>query len=176
MEQQTNRSYVQMMLAAGKKSQRQPSRKLWGIGMDDVLLPFMVASNARGDTAIPRDALGAPLRLAVNDDGTAKFSKPNADGVTRPIVRVAKPISDHVKLMREGYVATLMRYTQDTQTEAADAYNAEIAEAKKAGAPIIASDAKTLKKAMDAQMQAAADEAEASTYGSHVGQPELVTA
>ena len=157
MEQQTNRGYIQQMLAAGKSSQRQPSRKVWALDLEGVLLPFMVASNARHDSAIPSDALGAPLRLAVNQDGTAKFSKSG-----KPVIRIAKPISDHVKLMREGYVASLMQYTTDTQTEAADAVKAELEAANKAGAPILASDADKLRKAIEAQMEEAADTAEAT--------------
>ena len=157
----TNRNYVKQMLALGKSSQRQASRKLWGIDMEGVLLPFMIASNAQGDSTIPSDALGAPLRLVDAGDGTAKFTKPNSEGVSRPIVRVAKPISDHVKLMREGYIATLMQYTATAQTEAADKVKAVVEDAVKAGAPIIARDAQLLRKATEAQMEAAADAAEA---------------
>ena len=40
-----------------------------------------------GDTAIPSEALGAPLRLGYNKDGTVKFSNSG-----KPVIRVAKEL------------------------------------------------------------------------------------
>jgi hypothetical protein len=45
-----------------------------------------------GDTAIPHEALGAPMRLVYNQDGSVKFSKAG-----KPVVKVAKDISDNVR-------------------------------------------------------------------------------
>ena len=78
------------------------SRKVWSIDLETVWLPFFTATNAMGDTAIPSDALGAPLRLAYNQDSSVKFSKSG-----KPIIKVAKDISDNVKMVRENFVISL---------------------------------------------------------------------
>ena len=75
------------------------SRKVWSIDLETVWLPFFTATNAMGDTAIPHDALGAPMRLAYNQDGSVKFSKTG-----KPVVKVAKDISDNVRLVRDNFI------------------------------------------------------------------------
>ncbi len=83
-------SYIAALL------QPQPSkptgRKVWSIDLETVWLPFLTATNVVKATAIPSEALGAPLRLQYEDDGEVKFSKTG-----RPVVRVAKEIADQVK-------------------------------------------------------------------------------
>ena len=82
-----------------------------------------------GDTAIPHDALGAPMRLAYNQDGSVKFSKAG-----KPVVKVAKDISDNVKLVRENFVAGLQTYANTVFNENGEAYKAQITKAVEAGA------------------------------------------
>jgi len=65
-----------------------------------------------GDTAIPSDALGSPIRLAFDKDGSVKFSKTG-----RPVSRVAKPISDSVTLIRQNFVANLQQYAEQVATD-----------------------------------------------------------
>ncbi|GAI99055.1 unnamed protein product, partial [marine sediment metagenome] len=75
------------------KNQR--GRRVWSIDLESVWLPFFTATNTTGNTAIPFDALGSPLRLAYEKDGSVKFSPAG-----RPVIRVAKEISQGVAMVR----------------------------------------------------------------------------
>ena len=81
-----------------------------------------------GDTALPSEALGAPLRLGYNKDGTVKFS--NAG---KPVIRVAKELSDSVKMVRENFVAGLQAYANGVATENPDGFKAEIEKSRQGG-------------------------------------------
>jgi len=107
-----------LLLPNGKKP---TGRRVWSLDLESIWLPFFTATNLQNDTAIPLDALGAPLRLAYAQDGTVKFSKSG-----RPVVRVAKPIADSVKLVRENFAANLVAYAEDV----AEAMEKSMAEAK----------------------------------------------
>ncbi|GAI96126.1 unnamed protein product, partial [marine sediment metagenome] len=85
-------NYIKSLLLPNPKT---TGRRVWSIDLETVWLPFLTATNTMGDTAIPSDALGAPIRLAFDKDGSVKFSKTG-----RPVSRVAKPISDNVTLIR----------------------------------------------------------------------------
>ena len=47
-------------------------RKVWSIDLETVWLPFYTATNTMGETHIAPDALGAPLRLAYDADGSVQ--------------------------------------------------------------------------------------------------------
>ena len=130
------------------------SRRVWSIDLETVWLPFFTATNVTGDTAIPHDALGAPLRLAYNKDGTVRFSNSG-----RPVIRVVKDLSDSVRMIRDNFTAGLMAYANEVATENPDGFKAEIAKAHEAGVPIITRDNAMLKDAY-ARMMAEQVEAE----------------
>ncbi len=118
------------------------SRRVWSIDLETVWLPFFTATNTMGDTAIPHEALGAPLRLGYNKDGTVKFSLAG-----RPVIRVVKELSDSVQLVRGNFTAGLMAYANGVITENPEAYKAEIAKSYEAGKPITARDNTMLQNA-----------------------------
>ena len=60
-------------------------RRAWSIPLQGVWIPFFTATNTAGETAIAAEALGAPLRLQRNPDGTPKFGNTG-----RPVIRVVK--------------------------------------------------------------------------------------
>ena len=130
------------------------SRRVWSIDLETVWLPFFTATNVTGDTAIPHDALGAPLRLGYNRDGTVKFSNSG-----RPVIRVVKDLSDSVRMIRDNFTAGLMAYASEVATENPNGFKAEIAKAHEAGVPIITRDNAMLKDAY-ARMMAEQVEAE----------------
>jgi hypothetical protein len=78
-------------------------RKVWSVDLEMVWLPSFTATNTIGDTRIPHEALG--VRFKHNPDGSVKFSKSG-----RPVIKVAKDISDNVKLLRENFVAGTDKY------------------------------------------------------------------
>jgi len=108
-----------------------------------------------GDTAIPSDALGAPIRLAFDNDGSVKFSKTG-----RPISKVAKPISDNVTLIRQNFVANLQQYTEQVATDRQKDYTKQVEMATIAGKPIITHDRAELDKAIQLQLEEAMRQAQ----------------
>ena len=129
-------------------------RRVWSIDLETVWLPFFTATNTMGDTAIPHEALGAPLRLAYNPDGSAKFSKSG-----RPVIQAVKEIGDSVRLVRENFIAGLQSYANTVITENTSAYKEQIKLAKEAGAPIINHDKEMLDEALAKAIQQALAEA-----------------
>ena len=129
-------------------------RKAWSIDLESTWLPFFTATNIMGDTAIPSDALGAPLRLAFDKDGSVRF---NRNG--RPITRLAKPISQAVSLVRENFVATLKDYAHNVAESQPEGYSAQIALQREAGEPIIQYERAEMDKAIQLQMAQAMAEA-----------------
>jgi hypothetical protein len=108
-----------------------------------------------GDTAIPADAMGAPLRLGYNADGSVKFSKTG-----RPVTKVVKDIADSVRLVKDNFTAGLLAYANGVITDNPDGYKAQIELAREAGEPIIAKDRANLDKAIANAMVEAVAEAE----------------
>ena len=122
--------YIKALLKPnGSKPQ---GRRVWSIDLESVWLPFFTATNTMGDTALSAEALGAPLRLAYEPDGTPKFSKTG-----RPVVRVVKDVADSVRLIRENFVAGLAAYTHGIVAECPDGYKAQVLAAQEAGRPIV---------------------------------------
>jgi hypothetical protein len=116
---------------------------VWGIDLETIWLPFFTATNTMGDTAIPADAMGAPLRLGYNPDGSVKFSKTG-----RPVTKVVKDIADSVRLVKDNFTAGLMAYANGVIADNPDGYKAQVEMAREAGEPIIAKDRANLDKAM----------------------------
>ncbi len=102
-----------------------------------------------GDTAIPSDALGCPMRLAYDKSGAVRFSQAG-----RPVIRVAKDISDNVRLVKDNFTANLINYAGQVMNQNTDAYKAQIELANKAGEPIAQHDRVELSKAIQAQIEA----------------------
>ncbi len=158
-------SYIQSLLVRnGKKAP--PSRRVWSIDLEAVWLPFFTATNTMGNTAIPSEALGAPIRLAYNQDGAVKFSKTG-----KPVTKVVKDLADSVRLVRENFVAGLQAYSNGVATENPDGYGAEVQKAQEAGQPIIANDSRKLSDAIAKQL-AEAMEAELKAKPEAVAEPE----
>ena len=163
-------NYISVLL------QPQPSkptgRKVWSIDLETVWLPFLTATNVVKATAIPSEALGAPLRLQYEDDGEVKFSKTG-----RPVVRVAKEIADQVKVVRENFTANLLSFAGAVARKEKDAYKAQVEAAQQAGAPIVARDNEALKAAYDALAENAEGKPEVSPNGAKPdAEPQPVTA
>jgi hypothetical protein len=118
-----------------------------------------------GDTAIPSQAIGCPLRLGYDKTGAVRFSQAG-----RPVIRVAKEIADSVRLVRDNFTANLINYAGEVMRDNAEGYKAQVEIANKAGAPIYQHDRAELSKAIEAQAVAQAEavakakaEAEAKT-------------
>lgn len=150
---QNTPSYIKALLKPTTKPEQ--GRKVWSIDLVATWLPFFTATNTMGDTAIPSDALGAPLRLAYNKDGSVKFSRNG-----RPTTRVVKSIGDSVRLVRENFVATLQQYTSDVVASHQEDYAIQIELAQEAGKPIMAKERADIDKAIQLQIEEAMREAQ----------------
>ena len=131
-------------------------RKAWSIDLETVWLPFFTATNTVGDTHLPPDALGAPLRLAYDADGSVRFSKTG-----RPITKVAKDLADTIRMVRQNFSAGLLGYTEQVIAKDKAGYKAQVELARKAGEPIVARDRANLDKAIAKAMEEAVAKAEA---------------
>jgi hypothetical protein len=134
-------NYIKSLLIPNGK--KPAGRRIWSIELEGVWLPFLTATNTMGDTAIPSDALGAPLRLAFDADGLVKFSKAG-----RPVTKVAKELSEAVRMVRDNFTAGLLSYANGVSTDNPEGYKAQLDMAREAGQPIIASDREKLDKAI----------------------------
>jgi len=124
-------NYVKTLLQPATR--KTASRKVWTIDLEAVWLPFFTATNVQGDTAISREALGAPLRLDKAKDGTVKFSTTG-----RPVIRVVSELSDQIRIVRENFTASLVNYAGTVAKENPDGYKAEVEACQNAGQPIVA--------------------------------------
>ncbi len=106
-------------------------RKVWSIDLETVWIPFFLATNVAKATAIPSDALGAPLRLAYDKDGEVKFTKSG-----RPSMKVATEVAAQVKTVRENFVANLQSFTGKVMSQEKDGFKTEVEAAQKAAEPI----------------------------------------
>jgi len=129
-----------LLMPNGKKP---AGRRVWSIDLETVWLPFFYATNTMGETNIPAEALGAPLRLAYNPDGSVKFSKTG-----RPVTKVAKELSDNIRLVRENFTASLQAYANGVIAENPEGYKAEVEKARQAGEPILTRDRQNLEEAI----------------------------
>jgi len=146
-------NYIKALLMPN--ASKPTARKVWSIDLEAVWLPFFTATNVTGDSCIPSEALGAPIRLAYGTDGAVKFSKAG-----RPVTRVVKELSDSIRLVRENFTAGLVGYASMVARQKPEEYKAVIAGAVKAGEPIITKDKANLAKAIQLQAEKAVAEAE----------------
>ena len=147
------------------------SRKVWSIDLETVWLPFFTATNTQGDTVIPSAALGAPMRLAYDKSGAVRFSQSG-----RPVIRVAKELSDNVRLVRDNFTANLINYAGEVMNDNAEAYKAQLEQSIKAGAPIAQHDSLELSKALEARAEAEAEVKTDATASHPEVEKELVPA
>ena len=152
----TTPNYIKSLLLPNAKSPQ--GRRVWSIDLETVWLPFFTATNTMGDTAIPSDALGSPIRLAYDKDGSVKFSKSG-----RVVSRVVKPIAESVTLIRQNFVANLQQYAEQVATDRQEDYAKVIEQASIAGKPIIAHDKAELDKAIQLQLEEAMRQAQEET-------------
>lgn len=130
-------------------------RRVWSIDLETVWLPFFTATNAMGETAIPDEALGAPLLLAHNADGSVKFSRTG-----NLVMKIVKDIADSVRLVRENHIAGLLHYANTVAIENPGGYRAQVEASRQAAKPIIEKDRQALENALAvilAQAEAVAD-------------------
>ncbi|MEK7994109.1 MAG: hypothetical protein AAB403_09930 [Planctomycetota bacterium] len=149
MPKQGTPVYIKTLL---KPPAAQPSsdRRVWSVPLGGVWIPFFTATNVAGETAISADVLGAPLRLAREQDGVPKFSSKG-----KPVIRVVKELADQVKIVRENFVAGLVNYAASVQKAMPDEYKAQVEAAHKAGEPIVQKDSADLTAYMEALAEAA---------------------
>ncbi|MFA5186775.1 MAG: hypothetical protein WC551_09885 [Patescibacteria group bacterium] len=126
-------AYVKQLLKPVPK--QSAGRKVWSIDLETVWIPFFIASNVQGDTNISKDAIGAPLRLQRNTDGTPKFSNNG-----RPVIRVNGELNQHIRFARENMVFQMLNFASDVQKSDPNAYKAEVEVCQEAGRPVIEKD------------------------------------
>lgn len=147
-------SYIKSLLMPNGKSKS--GRRIWSVDLETVWLPLFHATNIMGDTAIPSEALGAPIRLSYDKDGAVRFGRTG-----RPATKVVREIAQTVMLIRENFVANLQGYTHEVAEGKANEYKASVMTALKAGKPIQLKDKTELQKAVQAQLEQSMREAEA---------------
>ena len=123
---------------------RKAERRVWSIPLAEVWLPFFTATNVMGETNIPAEVLGAPLRLAKASDGTPRFSKTG-----RPVLRVVRELSDHIRIVRENFAEGLKHYAYEVQKADPEGYKAMVQAAQKAGEPLLRADQEALTQATE---------------------------
>ena len=143
-------TYIKSLVTPTTKQAQ--GRKVWSIDLQQVWLPFFTATNTMGDTAIPSDAIGCPLRLGYDKAGQVRFSQAG-----RPVVRVVKEIADNVRMVRDNFTANLLSYAGQVAKDNAEGYKAQIAQALKAGEVIATHDKTQLSKALEARAEAQAE-------------------
>lgn len=131
------------------------NRKVWSIDLETVWLPFFTASNVQGDTAIPQEALGVPLRLAKDKDGSVKFSKSG-----RPVFRVAPDVSQAVRMVKDNFTAGLIDYAVKVAKAMPEEYKTEVEACQKAGKPIVERAQADIEAVLQLQTEEAQVEAE----------------
>jgi hypothetical protein len=147
-------TYIKSLVTPNTAKKPQ-GRKVWSIDLETVWLPFFTATNTMGDTVIPSEAIGCPMRLAYDKAGAVRFSQNG-----KPVIRVAKEVSDSVKMVRDNFVANLLQYTGEVMTSHSEEYTNQLALAERMGKPIAQHDNAELSKAIEAMKEA---EAEATT-------------
>ncbi len=165
-------NYIKSLLTPTTKQPQ--GRKVWSIDLQQVWLPFFTAANTMGDAAIPSEALGCPLRLGYDKAGAVRFSQAG-----RPVIRVAKELSDNIRIARDNFTANLLNYAGSVIRDNGDGYKAQIELARQAGEPIYAHDRDELASALKAKAVAEAEAlakavAEAKAKAEAVAQAEAI--
>ena len=161
-------SYIKSLLIPTTK--RPQGRRVWSIDLEQVWLPFFTATNTMGDTAIPSASIGCPLRLGYDKTGAVRFSQAG-----RPVIRVAKELSDNIRLVRDNFTANLLNYAGSVIKDNEAGYKTQVEMARKAGEPIYQYDHNQLERAVKAQLEAeAVAKAEAEAKAIVVAEAEAV--
>ena len=122
-------SYIHSLLQdRPQKGAGAADRRAWSIPVFGVWVPFFTATNATGESHISAEALGYPVRLAKDTDGTPKFGKSG-----RPILRAVKELSDQVRIVRENFVSGLKLYADNVAKDMPTEYGAQVALAQAKG-------------------------------------------
>jgi hypothetical protein len=129
-------------------------KRVWGMDLESVVLPHLIATNVMHETDVSLEALGAPIRPNYAKDGTVKFTRNG-----KPSLSVVKPIRDQVALMRENIIAGIQADTRAVRNDHPEEYTQMVALAKKAGEPIIKADSDNVSAAIKKQIDAAMEEA-----------------
>jgi hypothetical protein len=108
-------------------------KRAWSIPVTTTWVPFFTATNVKGLTTIEPDVLGAPLRLAKNEDGSIKFTKAG-----RPMTKVHPILAEQVKVARENYEADLLAFAGNVAREMPGKYKAQVELAQRAAEPVTA--------------------------------------
>ena len=122
-------NYIKSLLMPNPK--KASARRVWGIELELVWLPFFTATNAQGDSAIPSDALGCPLRLGYEADGSVKFSKTG-----RPVTKVVKELADCVRMVKDNFTAGLLAYAGGVYESNPEGYKLQVEQARVEGGKI----------------------------------------
>lgn len=143
----------------GTSHKKPVDKKVWSIGLETVLIPYLTASNAIGATCLNGDVLGCPVRIARNEDGTPKLNKSG-----KLVTSVHKQIRTQVANMRDAYIAQLRNATRFVQSTETEAYNNQVKIANRMGAEAMQSERSLIAKyeAIKAEAEAEAT-AEAET-------------
>jgi hypothetical protein len=160
-------NYIRALVQPNGKAKA--GKRAWGIDLETVWLPFFLATNTQGETAIPSEALGCPVRLAYSGDGSVKFGKSG-----RPATKVAKELGEAVRMVKGNFEATLQSYAHSVIADNGDGYKAEVAKAVAAGQPIAEKDKANLSEAMAKAMESALAEAEGKAEPEPTTEPEPV--
>lgn len=114
---------------------RGTDRRVWSIPLMGVWVPFFTATNATGETAMPAEVLGAPLRLARDKDGSIRFSPSG-----RPVLKVERELSEQIRMVRDNFTAGLLAYADTIRKGMPNEYKAVVEASARAGEPIMARD------------------------------------
>lgn len=163
-------NYIRNLLQPN--GQKSAGKRIWSIDLETVWLPFFTATNTDGLTVIPNDVLGAPLRLGYEKDGSVRFNARTG----KPVIRVAKDLSDEIRLVRENFVAGLQNFVAGVQSKQAEGYTAQAKLNIEAGQPIRDKDHEALQLAMAEQMEQAIAEQQLQPVAEPVADPVAVTA
>jgi hypothetical protein len=159
--------YIRALVIPNGKAKS--GKRAWGIDLETVWLPFFFATNTAGETAIPSEALGCPVRLAYSGDGSVKFSKSG-----RPVTKVAKELGEAVRMVKGNFEATLQSYAHSVIAENGEGYKAQVELAVAAGKPIAENDKANLSEAMAKAMESALAQAEGKAEPEPAIEPEPV--
>lgn len=157
--------YIRALVIPNGKAKS--GKRAWGIDLETVWIPFFFATNTQGNTAIPSEALGCPVRLAYSGDGSVKFGKSG-----RPMTKVAKELGEAVRMVKDNFTATLQSYAHSVIADNGDAYKAQVELADKAGEPIAEKDKANLDEAMAKAMESALAQAEGKAEPEPAIEPE----
>jgi hypothetical protein len=139
----SNNQYITSLLKPIAKANT--DKKVWSIGLNTVWLPFFTATNVEGNTEITPDVLGNPLRLQYDKSGAVRFS---VNG--KPVIRVAKELSDNIGMVRANFEANLVNHANTVKMDNASKYAEHQRLCVKMATPIIEHDRAELTKAIEA--------------------------